>query len=328
MRLILTAAAGVLLCALLPGVAAGATDCAFATSGQTQTLLGDCTTDETIVVPDGVTLDGGGYTITAVDPPGSSFTGAVIRNGGAVAHVTNVVVTSSGLRPACHPSSPDQRLRGIMFDGAEGSITYSTVTGVNQGASGCQEGNAIEVRSAPFDGSHPDTKTVEVAHNTVDAYQKTGIVANGDVAASIHHNAVGASATQANLAANGIQLGFGAFGTIVHNHVAGNQWCGGSNFAATAILVYAAGAGSVISNNNVGGNADIGLYLFADGLVVDNNRVFDDPEIADCSPWGYDIGVGNWGAGNAVTNNKVRGYSTAYDGVEGGNNKTISDPNA
>ena len=33
------------------------------------TLNGDCTTDATILVPNGFTLDGAGNTITAVDPP-------------------------------------------------------------------------------------------------------------------------------------------------------------------------------------------------------------------------------------------------------------------
>lgn len=45
------------------------------------------------------------------------------------------------------------RLRGILFDGAAGSITHNTVTNINQGASGCQEGNGIEVRNGPFDNT-------------------------------------------------------------------------------------------------------------------------------------------------------------------------------
>ena len=37
---------------------------------KTMTLTADITTDTTIIVPDGYTLDGNGYTITAVDVAG------------------------------------------------------------------------------------------------------------------------------------------------------------------------------------------------------------------------------------------------------------------
>lgn len=56
-------------------------------------------------------------------------------------------------------------------------------------------------------------------------------------------------------------------------------------------------------------------------MAVDNNRVFESG--ADGA---YDIGVGDWGTDNVVTNNKVRGYAFPYDGVTSGNNKAIPSP--
>jgi hypothetical protein len=312
--LVLIGAVITLLIAWTPGVSA-ATTCIFNTVGTTMTLTGDCTTDSTIFVPDGYTLNGAGYTITAVDPAGGHFLGAVVQNVGSVAHVTNLGVTVLGLANVC--DGGDDRLRGIMFEGASGSITRNRVIGVNQGPSGCQEGNAIEVRNAPFDGTHPNTQTVRIYHNTILAYQKTGIVANGDVTVDIQHNVVGASATQANLAANSIQIGFGGTGTIKHNHIDGNQWLGPTDFAATAILLFLAD-GVNVSLNNIRGNADVGIYIFGDNNIVNNNRVFE--EGIDGL---YDIGIGNYGSDNIITNNKVRGYDTPYDGVIGGNNKVI-----
>jgi len=194
------------------------------------------------------------------------------------------------------------------------------VTGVNKGASGCQEGNAIEVRNAPFDGTHPATKAVTIKNSQIDRYQKTGIVANGDVNVQILNNQLGASATQANLAANSIQLGYGATGSVMHNNVDGNQWLGASNYVATAMLIYAAD-GVNVSQNNIRGNSDVGIYIFGKNGVYDNNKVFDD------GPDGsYDVGIGNWEDGNAVTNNKVRGFDFPYDGVTGGKNKVIPGP--
>ncbi len=295
-----------------------ANDCLFTDTGSALILAGDCMTDETILVPDGYTLNGAGYTITAVDPPAGHFTGAVVANAGANASVKNLTITASGLSNVCDAGA--NRLRGIMFEGASGSITHNAVLGINKGPSGCQEGNAIEVRNAPFDGTHPNTMFVEVAHNSIFDYQKTGIVANGDVDVTIHHNAVGASATQENLAANSIQVGFGATGSVVHNNIDGNQWMGTSDWAATAVLVYSAN-GVEVSNNNIRGNSDIGVYFYGDNGIIDNNRIFD--EGADHPNSGYDYGLGNWGSGNTVTNNKVRGFEFPYDGVAGGNNKAI-----
>lgn len=301
------------------GTTSAATTCTFTVVGTTMFLDSSCTTDATILIPGGYTLDGNGYTITAVDPAGGHFKGAVVMNGGTTAHVTNLTVTASGLANVCDGGA--DRLRGIMFEGASGSITHNTVTGINQGASGCQEGNAIEVRNAPFDGTHPNTQSVEIAHNMITDYQKTGIVANGDVAANIHHSAIGASATQANLAANSIQLGFGATGAVTHNNVDGNQWLGPSDFSATAILIFDAD-GVNVSKNNIGGNADVGIYFFGDEGTVDNNRVFDNgPDGAH-----GDYGIGDWGTDNTITNNKVSGYDTPYDGVAGGHNKVVPGP--
>ena len=76
------------------GLHPAVTDCAFTVSGTTMTLQADCTTDETLFIPDGFTLDGANRTIHAVDPPGGNFYGAVVRNAGATAHVTRLGITA------------------------------------------------------------------------------------------------------------------------------------------------------------------------------------------------------------------------------------------
>lgn len=311
--LALVAAASVV--AVVVGPVQAATTCTFTTIGTTMTLDASCTTDSSIVVPDGFTLDGAGFTITAVDPPGGHFTGAIVTNGGDEAYVMNLTLTASGLANVC--DSGAARLRGIMFEGASGAITENTIAGVTQAGSGCQEGNSIEVRE--FGGGGP--RTVEIAHNDLTGWMKTGIVVNGDVVGDVHHNRIEASANQANLAANSVQFGFGSTGWLTNNQIAGNQWCGASDYVATAVLIYLSN-GVSIRHNNLDGNADVGIYGYANGLTIDNNRVFDDASIADCNDYGYDYGVVSDGTGNTVTNNKVRGYDTPYDGVTGGNNKT------
>ncbi len=220
--------------------ASATTTCTFTTSGTTMTLNGDCMTDATIFVPDGFTLDGAGHTITAVDPPGGHFLGAVVQNAGTTAFVTNLKVTTSALADVC--DSGGDRLRGILFDGASGSITNNMVVNVNQGASGCQEGNGIEVRKAPFDGTHPATATVIITGNTVTNYQKNGITANGDVKATIQGNVVIGAGPVNFIAQNGVQFGFGGTGTASGNTIENNNYtvagtiaCGLLFFEATGV---------------------------------------------------------------------------------------------
>lgn len=199
------------------------TSCSFAVAGTTMTLQGDCETTQTIAVPNGFTLDGNGHTITGRDPAGGHFVGAIIVNAGATAHVTNTTVTVSGLADAC--DGGNDRLRGIMFDGAAGSITDNQVIGINQGASGCQEGNGIEVRNAPFDDTGADL-SVTITGNVVSSYQKTGILANGSVAATITGNTVTGAGAVNYIAQNGIQVGFGATAIVHDNSVSGNSYTG------------------------------------------------------------------------------------------------------
>jgi hypothetical protein len=250
---------GVLAAALsIPGPSPLANTCGFTTVGATMTLTGDCTTDTTITIPDGFTLDGDGYTLTAVDPFGGHFLGAVVASAGTEAHVQDLRITTSGLADVCDAGA--DRLRGILFDGASGSITGNTVTNIRQGASGCQEGNGIEVRNAPFDGTHPATKHVTIASNTVIGYQKTGILGNGDVFAEVTGNVVVGLGPVAYIAQNGIQIGFGGMGEVRGNDISGNAYTGCSNqeaaqtgctpWVSTGFLLYDVDANTVQHSGN------------------------------------------------------------------------------
>ena len=229
---------------------ASADNCQFITSGTTMTLQNDCTTNQTLLVPAGMTFNGNGHSITAIDPTGGHFIGAVVANDGANANVTNLTVTTSHLSNVCDAGV--DRLRGIMFDGASGSITNNTVVGINQGASGCQEGNAIDVRNAPFDATSGPITTVTISGNTIRDYQKTGIVANGHVLATITNNTVTGAGPINYIAQNGIQVGFGGSATIKGNTVSDN-WYTPVSDVACGILLYQAN-GVKASSNTLFGN--------------------------------------------------------------------------
>jgi hypothetical protein len=314
---------------LVDGVTVSSTPmpCTFTmVDSTTEQLDRDCVTDHTIVVPDGFTLDGNGHTVTAVDPSGSHFVGGVIESAGATANVRNVTVEASGLVNVC--DSGADRLRGIYFDGAAGSIANNRVIGINQGLSGCQEGNAIEVRNAPFDNTHPATKAVAITGNVVRDYQKTGIVTNGDLSAQINGNDVGAALADldAHIAANSIQVAFGATASVGNNIIAGNDFDGAGAYG-TAVLVFQANNVTIHHNTITGAGTDIGIDAEESGTVnVNSNSI---RRTADESgPDEYGIGVNFEGNGrkSQVSKNTFKGWNVNFQGQTQEQGNTVLAP--
>ena len=209
------------------------------TATKTITLRDDCSTTHTLAIEDGYTLDGAEHSITAYDPGGDHFRGAIVTNRGATANVKDVEITSYRLHDLCDAGA--DRLRGVLFDGASGSITGVDVHGVRQGLSGCQEGNAIEARN--FDAATGDPAATQVAvtisGNTVADYQKNGITANGNVAAEITGNTVAGDGQIDYIAQNGIQVGFGATALVRDNTVTGN-WYTPESYVSCGLLFFEA----------------------------------------------------------------------------------------
>jgi parallel beta-helix repeat protein len=258
----------VLLLALLtPSSAYAATDCTFKSSDKAMKLIADCTTDATIVIPDGYTLNGNGHSITAVDPPGDHFKGAVVRNGGATANIRNLTITVSGLADVCD-DIPD-RLTGILFLGASGNIRNNKVLNINQGASSCEEGIGIDVDN-PLD--NPNIVRVMIEDNVVSAYQLSGIVANNTVYALVRDNTVTGLGPVDTIAQNGIQLGFGATGRVVNNTVSGNVFTP-QTVVGAGILLFSAGDGIRVDRNELDNN-DVGIWLSGANLAgIHANKV-------------------------------------------------------
>lgn len=294
----------VLMFIALAGSAEAADGCVFQLTDRTWTLESDCTVDGPIVVPDGFTLDGANHTITAIDPEGGYFRGGIIVNAGRTANVTNTIISAVRLANVCQEGN--DRLRAIHFNGASGVIRGNAILNVNKGASSCQEGNGIEVRNT--DASGPPTM-IDIADNLIDGFQKTGIVASGNVDVEIQGNTVGPSSTQRFMVTNGIQVSAGARVMIEFNTIAGNSWAGNAA-AGTAILLMNTAPGALVRGNVIVGNADVGIYVMANGVHVERNR------LTDSGPDGaFDVGIGNYGEGNVFEGNTITGYAQRYQNV-------------
>ena len=230
-----TSSAAVSTCVFTPAAAG---------SNGTMLLLADCTTDVPITVPDTVTLDGNGHTITALDPTGGHFVGAVVTNAtpGSTIHVTNLTIVGQFGADVCDPGA--NRLRGILFSGASGTITNNQLFRIRQGpSSGCQEGNAIEVRNFPGEETMSSAERVDVtiADNVVENYQKTGVLVNGLVDAIVGRNVIRGDGPSTVIAQNGVQIGFGATALVSANSISGNNYTPTSFFACGIIVAEADG---------------------------------------------------------------------------------------
>lgn len=308
--------------------------CSFTTVKKTMTLDGDCVTTASIIVPNGFTLNGAGHTITAMDPSGDYFKRGVIQNGGATADVTNVTITTSALIDPCD-QGPD-RLRGILFDGASGSITKTHVINITHvGAGPCgDEGNAIEVRNF---GASATTCRVKIDGNTATGYQKGGIIANGNVDATITDNVVDGLGPSPFIARNGIQLGFGATGMIKRNQVSNNEYTGAEPFSAAGILLVAGpyffgspySVGAQIDQNTIDEN-DVGVWVAElDALgnppaTMTNVKVVNNAISKAGFTNPYQAGVSDSGNNDKIIANRISG--AGYDPSFAGRFSVDADP--
>jgi hypothetical protein len=305
-------------------IASAATTCTYLVSGSSMVLQDDCTTDAPIIVPNGMTHDGTGHKITATDPPGNHFRGAVIQNGGASANVVDTVIETVGLADFCQTGADS--LAGILFDGAAGNVSRNVILSVNKNRrpgvrSSCQEGNAIEVMNL---GSAPGRLRVTIDSNKISDYQKTGIMVSGDVDGLVTGNTITGAGPQGFIGQNGIQIGFGAHARVIGNTVAGNSYAG-SGTASGGIIV-ASGPlqksrysfGIEISSNYLYGN-DVGVWLMqtteeGDAPVLPTQiKVVDNVITNDALTNGakYQAGITAHGNNDTITGNRISG--AGYD---------------
>jgi parallel beta-helix repeat protein len=266
-------------------------------------------------------IDGDKHTITALDPTAGHFLGAILLvTGGVEAKVYDFEITTYALANVCDGGA--DRLRGIMYEGASGRIENNKLIDINQnasGGSGCQEGNAIEVRNEPFDGTHPNTQKVKIKDNYVERPQKTGIVCNGDVDCQIEKNKVIGQGAIDYIAQNGIQCGFGALCRVRKNDVWGSSYTP-ATFASACILVFDGQNGKVHVDRNDMHLCDVGVWFIStdDGKVEKNNA---EDCVFDC--FALDNQAGGTTDGNRLRKNDADAPCGTGQGLYGATNSQV-----
>ena len=195
--------------------------CTFTTNAKnkTMTLDADCTTDTTIGVPDGYTLNGKGFTITAVDgPAGAAFNGAVVQNDGAAMNVKNLKIDGASNAP----NNCVAVFNGVAFMNASGSIKGVTLNNIGLRPAVSPGARSSSTRSGRRPGGPSRSRATPSRH-----YNKNGIDVRGNVDATIVGNTVTGNGPIDHIAQNGIVV-FGADTRRAGrgNTVSGNDYTG------------------------------------------------------------------------------------------------------
>lgn len=193
-----------------------------------------------------------------------------------VANATNVTVrglTFDGANSGITQCAPD--LIGIYFQNASGEVDRVAVRNFKLAASlnGCQSGTGVFIQSG-----NGGMSQVEIHRSTIHDFQKNGITANEiGTSASIDENVVTGLGPTTGAAQNGIQIGFGAAGSIQNNTVTNNVWAPCTSVAtctAVATNILVTQSDGVIVKDNVAGLSQVGIFMHGNQGQVLENRTF------------------------------------------------------
>jgi pectin methylesterase-like acyl-CoA thioesterase len=222
--------------------------------------------------------------------------------------IHNVIVDGSNAGIA--ECAPD--FIGIFYRNASGDISRVAVRNVklSTALNGCQSGSAILIQS----GGGAVSK-VEIEDASIHDYQKNGITANEiGTQVSIEDDVVTGIGPTTGAVQNGIQIGFGAAGSIAGNTVANHIW---SSCVSTTVCASNASDILVVQSDNVtvdhnrAGVSQTGIAILANHARVTNNHVFD-TQIFD--------GIQLFGNDNDAKNNDIVHSDEAGVFVQGNNN--------
>jgi len=206
----------------------------------------------------------------------SLFDAAPIATALLVADATGVSVsglTVDGANNGVSACAPD--LIGISFQNASGALDHIAVRNFKLAESdnGCQSGTGIFVQTG-----NGGMSRVEIHDCTVHDFQKNGITADekGTVAV-IRRNVVTGLGPTNGAAQNGVQIGFGAAGSILDNVVTNNVWAPCTAVAtcatvATNILVTQSDGVEV--SGNTAGISQVNIFVHGSNAAIERNETF------------------------------------------------------
>jgi parallel beta-helix repeat protein len=206
----------------------------------------------------------------------SLFDAAPIATALLVAETTGVSIsglTVDGVNSGISQCAPD--LIGITFQNASGELDRTAVRNFKLIASlnGCQSGTGIFVQSG-----NGGVSKVEIDHCTVHDFQKNGITADeiGTITI-IRRNVVTGVGATTGAAQNGVQIGFGAAGSILDNVVTNNVWApctAVSTCTAVATNILVTQSDGVEVSGNTAGISQVNVFVHGNDAEIERNETF------------------------------------------------------
>jgi hypothetical protein len=203
----------------------------------------------------------------------------------------------------------DPRLIGIYYQNASGLLAFAVVRNQAQGAAnfGCNSSAGLGIFVQSSGTSTPST--VNIRDSAVYGFQKNGITANeaGTTVTVFGDSMIGAGPTI--IAQNGVQIAYGATGTIQNSVVADNVFNGDPSAGiASGILVFDSGNVGIYGNsvNDTQG----GIVIQTDGtLPADHNKVQGNSVMNTQLGDGVDVCSNN----NKIASNNI--YTSGQSGI-------------
>ena len=258
------------------------------------------TYDEQIVINKSLTIQGAGDT-TIIQPSqttanslcpfsreagGTNNTASIIV---ADTQATNVIIKNlkiDGSDVTSLQSGADTFV-GILYRGTNGTIDSVTINGIK-----ISNGNAIYLSSLG------QTITVEVKNCNISDFRKNGITANyGGLTANIEGNTITGMGPTNAIAQNGIQIGYGATGTVSNNEVANIAYTG-TDWVSAGILFFESSAtamANTITNCQDGINIQGGSQPI---VVTVENNIVSAAGLPSNQPYVYGISVATYKTGS------------------------------
>ncbi len=273
------------------------------------------TYDEQVVIDKSLTIQGqGDATIIKPSQATSNNFQLFSRKTGGSANTAAIVVANAeatiknlkidGSQISSVPSGATMFV-GILYRGVNGTIGSVTVEKIN-----IVNGNAIYLSSM---GNEVE---VEVKGCTISNFYKNGITSNyKGLTVNIHNNDITGSGLLDGVAQNGIQVGFGATGSVVKNTISDIAYTG-EDYEATGILfIDSSGTAkdNTVTNCQAGIVAQAGWYppVTCD-VTIENNTIIDTSNLTGLS---YIAGTGavTWDE-NAIINVTIKNNSLTGPG--------------
>jgi hypothetical protein len=288
---------------------------------------------ETVRIAKPLTVRGirvGNENLILINPPiaaanTSSLNGPLAAAIILVERTSNVTLddlTVDGANNLINGCTPD--FIGIFYRNASGKITNSAVRNIKLTAAlgGCQSGEAIFAQSGNEINVARGAR-LEVSNTSVHDYQKNGITGNesGTELTAVGNAVTGVGPTPV-IAQNGIQLGFGARGTLDGNSVINNNYSACTALAcgdiATNILIFSKASGVKVLRNHLG-KSQVNLFYGGEGAglpitngLIEGNTIFD-TDVFD--------GIYINGNNNSARSNTIFNSDEASVFIDGNNNK-------